>query len=97
MPSGALPLTLVAAVAAIAYWVVVRFPALQPRTVVGVTGWLAGAVGLTFAARPTFGVLGSIAGPIAALVVVELASGVCMMLAVAWTTLWVIRASATMH
>jgi hypothetical protein len=46
------------------------------------------------AARPTFALLGSVAGPIAALVIVEVASGVCMMLAVAWTTLWVIRASA---
>ena len=97
MPSGALPLTLVAAVAAIAYWVVVRFPALQPRTAFGVTGWLTAAIGLTFAARPTFAVLGSVAGPVAALVIVEVASGVCMMLAVAWTTLWVIRAAATMH
>ena len=94
MPTGALPLTLVAAVAAIAYWVVVRFPALQPRTAAGVTGWLVAATGLTFAARPTFGLLGSVAGPIFALVIVEVASGVCMMLAVAWTTLWVIRASA---
>ena len=94
MPAGALPLTLVAAVAAIAYWVVVRFPALQPRTAVGVTSWLSAAVVLTLAARPTFGVLGSVAGPVAALVIVEVASGVCMMLAVAWTTLWVIRASA---
>lgn len=94
MPTGALPLTLVAAVAAIAYWVVVRYPALQPRTAVGVTGWLGAAVGFTFAARPTFTLLGSFAGPVAALVVVEVASGVCMMLAVAWTTLWVIRAAA---
>jgi hypothetical protein len=88
---------LVAAVAAIAYWVVVRFPALQPRTAVGVTGWLAGAVGLTFAARPIFALLGPIAGEVAALVVVEVTSGVCMMLAVAWTTLWVIRTASTSH
>ncbi len=94
MPSGALPLTLVAAVAAIAYWVVVRFPALQPRTAFGVTGWLTTAVGLTLAARPSFALIGPLAGPVAALVIVELASGVCMMLAVAWTTLWVIRAAA---
>jgi hypothetical protein len=94
VPSGALPLTLIAAVAAIAYWVVVRFPALQPRTAVGVTGWLSTSVGLTLAARPTFGLLGSVAGPVAALVIVEVASGVCMMLAVAWTTLWVIRTTA---
>jgi hypothetical protein len=94
VPSGALPLTLVAAVAAIAWWVVVRFPALAPRTAAGVTGWVGAAVGLTFAARPTFAVLGAITGPIAALVIVEVASGVCMMLAVAWTTLWVIRAAA---
>jgi hypothetical protein len=97
VPSGALPLTLVAAVAAIAYWVVVRFPALAPRTAVGVTGWLAGALTLTFAAPPAFGLLGPIAGNVAALVIVELASGVCVMLAVAWTTLWVIRAAATSH
>jgi hypothetical protein len=93
VPSGALPFTLIAAVAAIAYWVVVRFPALAPRTAVGVTGWLTAAVGLTFAARPAFAVLGPLAGPVAALVVVEVASGVCMMLAVAWTTLWVIRSA----
>ena len=97
MSSGALPLTLIAAVAAIAYWVVVRFPAIAPRTAVGVSTWLAAAVGLTLAARPTFTALGSIAGPIAALVVVETASGVCMMLAVAWTTLWVIRAANVTH
>jgi hypothetical protein len=95
VPSGALPLTLVAAVAAIAYWVVVRFPALAPRTAAGVTSWLAAAVGLTFSARPTLTALGPIAGRVAALVIVETASGVCMMLAVAWTTLWVIRAAGS--
>jgi len=97
VPSGALPLTLVAAVAAIAYWVVVRFPALAPKTAAGVTSWLMAALGLTFAARPTFAALGPIAGRIAALVIVETASGVCMMLAVAWTTLWVIRAANASH
>ncbi len=94
MPSGALPLTLVMAVAAIALWVVVRFPTLAPRSVFGLTGWLAAATALTLSARPTFALLGPIAGRLAALVVVELASGVCMMLAVAWTTLWVMRALA---
>ena len=97
MPSVALPLTLIAAVAAIACWVVVRFPALAPRTAVGVTSWLGAAVGLTLVAKPTFAALGSIAGPLAALVIVETASGVCMMLAVAWTTLWVIRAANVTH
>jgi hypothetical protein len=38
--------------------------------------------------------LGPIAGQVAALVFVELTSGVCMMLAVAWTTLWVMRTLA---
>ena len=94
MPSGTLPLTLVVAVAAIAYWVVVRFPALQPRTTAGVAAWLATAIGFTLAARPTFALLGSVAGPIAALVIVEVASGACVMLAVVWTTLWVIRSTA---
>ena len=94
MPSGLLPLTLVAAVAAIALWVVVRYPALAPRSVFGLTGWLAAAVTLTLAARPAFAALGPIAGQVAALVVVEVTSGVCMMLAVAWTTLWVIRSMA---
>ena len=94
MPAGALPLTLVAAVAVIAYWVVVRFPSLQPRTAAGVAAWLATATGITLAARPMFALLGSVAGPIAALVIVEVASGVCMMLAVAWTTLWVVRSAA---
>ena len=94
MPSGALPFVLVAAVAAIALWVVVRFPALGPRSVLGITGWLAAAVALTLAARPTFGILGPIAGPVPALVLVEVTSGVCMMLAVAWTTLWVIHSLA---
>jgi len=88
---------LIAAVAAIAYWVVVRFPALAPRTAAGVTGWLGVALGLTFAARPTFALLDPIAGQVAALVIVETASGVCMMLAVAWTTMWVIRAASTSH
>jgi hypothetical protein len=82
------------AVAAIALWVVVRFPTLAPRSVFGLTGWLAAATALTLSARPTFALLGPIAGRLAALVVVELASGVCMMLAVAWTTLWVMRALA---
>ena len=97
MPAGALPFLLIAAVAAIALWVVVRFPALAPRTTVGLFGWLATGVGLTLVARPTFALLGPVTGPVAALVVVELASGVCVMLAVAWTTLWVIRASAASH
>jgi hypothetical protein len=97
VPSGALPFLLIAAVAAIALWVVVRFPSLAPRTATGVTGWVIAAFSLTLAARPTFALLGPVTGPITALVVVELASGVCMMLALAWTTLWVIRASATSH
>jgi hypothetical protein len=94
VPSGALPFVLVAAVAAIALWVVVRFPALGPRTAVGITGWLTAAVALTCATRPVFGLLGPIAGPVLALVLVEVTSGVCMMLAVAWTTLWVIHSLA---
>ena len=94
MPAGALPLTLVAAVAAIALWVVVRYPALAPRSVFGLTGWLVAAMAFTVAARPTFALLGPIAGQVAALVVVEVTSGVCMMLAVAWTTLWVMRSLA---
>jgi hypothetical protein len=97
VPSGALPLTLVAAVAAIALWVVVRYPNLAPRSAVGVSGWLTAAVALTIAARPAFGLLGPIAGQVAALVVVEVTSGVCMMLAVAWTTIWVLRAASTSH
>jgi hypothetical protein len=95
VPSGALPLTLIAAVGAIALWVVVRFPSLAPRSVFSLTGWLAAAIALTVAAKPTFTLLGPIAGQVAALVIVETASGVCMMLAVAWTTMWVIRASST--
>jgi hypothetical protein len=94
MSSGALPLVLVAAVAAMALWFVVRFPALGPRSVLGITGWLWTAVALTFAAKPAFAFLGPIAGPVPALVLVEVTSGVCMMLAVAWTTLWVIHALA---
>jgi len=98
VPSGALPLTLVAAVAAIALWVVARYPTLAPRSVFGLTGWLAAAVTLTLAARPAFALLDPIAGQVAALVLVELTSGVCMMLAVAWTTLWVMRSlAATPH
>jgi len=97
VPSGALPLTLVAAIAAIALWVVVRFPALAPRSVFGLTGWLAAALALTVSARATFALLGPIAGKVAALVVVEVTSGVCMMLAAAWTTMWVIRATSTSH
>lgn len=98
MPSGVLPFVLVGAVAAIALWVVVRFPTLAPRSALGVSGWLMTAVSLTFGARPMFALLGSVAGPVPALVVVELVSGVCMMLAVAWATLWVIRAAtAPLH
>ena len=88
---------LIAAVAAIALWVVVRFPALAPRTALGVIAWVASALVLTLSARPAFVLLGSVAGPIPALVIIEIASGVCMMLAVAWTTLWVIRAAAPSH
>lgn len=92
MPSGALPLALIAAVAAIALWVVVRYPSLAPRSVLGLTAWLAAAIALTVSARPMFALLGPIAGQVAALVFVEVTSGVCMMLAVGWTTLWVMRA-----
>ena len=97
MPSSALPLMLIAAVAAIALWVVVRYPALAPRSAFGLTGWLTAAVALTMAAPSAFALLGPIAGQVAALVVVEVTSGVCMMLAVAWTTMWVIRAASTSH
>jgi hypothetical protein len=97
MPSDALPFVLIAAVAAIAVWVVIRFPSLAPRTAAGVAGWVASALSLTIAARPAFALLGSLAGPIAALVLVEVASGVCTMLAVAWTTLWIVRVTAASH
>jgi hypothetical protein len=88
---------LVAAVAAIALWVVVRYPALAPRSATGLTGWVAAALALTVSAKPTFALLGPLAGQLVALVVVEVTSGVCMMLAVAWTTMWVIRAASTSH
>ena len=97
MPSGALPFALIAAVAAIALWVVIRFPVIAPRTAAGVAGWVASALSLTIAARPAFTLIGALAGPVAALVVVEVASGVCTMLAVAWTTLWIVRFTATSH
>jgi hypothetical protein len=97
MPSGVLPFVLIGAVAAIAAWVVIRFPALAPRTAAGVVGWIAASVSLTIASRPAFAFLGNLAGPVAALVIVEVGSGVCVMLAVAWTTLWVIRAAETSY
>jgi hypothetical protein len=77
--------------------VVVRYPALGPRSVFGLTGWLGAAMALTVSAKPSFALLGPIAGRVAALVIVETASGVCMMLAVAWMTMWVIRAASTPH
>ena len=97
MPFGALPFVLIASVAVLALWIAVRFPALAPRTAAGTAGWLGAGVGLTLAAKPMFALLGPLTGPVPALVLVELGSGVCIMLAVAWTTLWVIRASAASH
>lgn len=97
MPSGALPFALIGAVAGLALWLVIRFPAIAPRTAAGVAGWIAAALSLTSVARPAFAFLGALAGPVAALVLVEVVSGVCTMLAVAWTTLWIVRATATPH
>jgi hypothetical protein len=97
VPSSALPFVLIAAVAAIALWVVVRYPSLAPRTAAGVMGWVASGVALTIAAKPSLALLRPLTGPVPALVVVELASGVCVMLALAWTTLWVVRASTAPH
>jgi hypothetical protein len=77
--------------AAIALWTAARFPGLAPRTAVGVSVWVACSFGSTFAAPVGFPVLNPLIGRTAALLIVAVSSGVCVMLTVAWASLWVMR------
>jgi hypothetical protein len=83
---------LFAGAAAIALWIVVRFPQLAPQSGRGVTAWLVAASGAFVSTPPGIMLVGSIGGRIAAAMLVALPSGVCIMLSVAWMMLWVIRA-----
>jgi ABC-type uncharacterized transport system permease subunit len=82
---------LFAGASAIALWIVARFPRLAPASARGVTGWLAGAIAAFLYTPQAIMLVGRIGGRMAAAMLVALPSGVCIMLAVAWMMLWVIR------
>jgi hypothetical protein len=77
--------------AAIALWIAARFPTMAPRTATGVSVWVACSFASTFAAPVGFTSLDPLVGRTAALLIVAVTSGVCVMLTVGWASIWVIR------
>jgi len=94
MSPAAFTWVLFAGAAALALWTVVRFPGLAPESGRGVTAWLAAAGGAFAATPPAIMLVGRVGGRIVAAMLVALPSGICIMLAVAWMMLWVIRSLA---
>jgi hypothetical protein len=82
---------LFAGAAAIALWIVARFPEVGPRSARGVSLALGAAILAFVATPPLIMVVGGFAGSIGAALFVALPGGVCIMLAIAWMMLWVIR------
>ncbi len=82
---------LFAGAAAIALWIVARFPRLAPTTARGVSVGLGAAILAFVGTPPAIMVVGEIGGVIAAAMLVALPGGVCILVAIAWMMLWVIR------
>lgn len=83
---------LFAGAAALALWIVARFPELAPRTGRGVSVGLGAAILAFVGTPPAIMVVGGLVGSVAAALLVALPGGICILLAIAWMMLWVIRA-----
>ena len=77
--------------AAIALWIVARFPELAPRTPRGVTIGLGAAIVAFVGTPPAIMLVGGIGGAVIAALFVVLPGMTCIFLAIAWMMLWVIR------
>jgi hypothetical protein len=77
--------------AAIALWIVARFPELAPRTPRGVTIGLGTAILAFVGTPPAIMFVGGLAGALVAALFVVLPGAICIFLAIAWMMLWVIR------
>jgi hypothetical protein len=77
--------------AAIALWIVARFPDAGPRSARGVSIALGAAILAFVGTPPAIMFVGGLAGAIAAALLVALPGGICILLAIAWMMLWVIR------
>jgi hypothetical protein len=77
--------------AAIALWIVARFPKLAPSTGRGVSVGLGVAVVAFVGTPPAIMLVGRLTSAIVAAVFIVLPSGICICLAIAWMMLWVIR------
>ena len=82
---------LFAGAAAIALWIVVRFPEATPQDARGVSIGLGTAVVTFLATPPLIMFVGGTAGAVVAATCIALPGGVLILLAVAWMMLWVIR------
>jgi hypothetical protein len=82
---------LFAGAAAIALWIVVRFPDCAPQGPRGVSISLGLAVVTFLATPPAIMSVGGAAGAIVAAMCVALPGGVFILLVIAWMMLWVIR------
>ena len=82
---------LFAGAAAIALWIVVRFPGCAPQGARGMSISLGLAIVAFLATPPAIMSVGSVAGAMVAAMCVALPGGVFILLVVAWMMLWVIR------
>ncbi len=77
--------------AAIALWIVARFPELAPSTPRGVSVGLGAAILAFVGTPPAIMIVGGLAGAVVAALLVVLPGAICIFLAIAWMMLWVIR------
>jgi hypothetical protein len=77
--------------AAIALWIVARFPQLAPRSARGVSAGLGAALLAFVGTPPAIMLVGGVGGRIVAALFVALPGSVCILLGIAWMMLWVIR------
>jgi hypothetical protein len=77
--------------AAIALWIVARFPELAPRSSRGVSIGVGAAILSFVGIPPAIMLVGGHAGAIVAALFVVLPGAICIFLAIAWMMLWVIR------
>lgn len=75
----------------IALWLVARFPKLGPSTARGASACLAAAILAFVGTPPMIMLVGGFLGAEGAAMLVVLPSGICILMAIAWMMLWVIR------
>ncbi len=90
-------LVLTGAAAALAGWIVVRFPRLTPKSGQAVTIWLFGAIALFLGTPAAVMGVGLTLGAFAAVFLIALPSAICIFLTCAWVMLFVMRAIAPYH